>query len=78
MKKKQPITSAFRRSLKLGALVGRVGTSVAGHRLMEIGRSDDARRKQRADALALNARRVVKSLGELKGAAMKVGQMLSL
>ena len=45
---------------------------------MEIGRSDDARRKQRSDTLVLNARRVVKSLGELKGAAMKVGQMLSL
>ncbi len=76
--KKQPITSALHRSFKLGALVGRVGTSVAGHRLMEIGRSDDARRKQRADTMVLNARRVVKSLGELKGAAMKVGQMLSL
>ncbi len=45
---------------------------------MEIGRSEESKRKQRADTLALNARRVVKSLGELKGAAMKVGQMLSL
>lgn len=78
MAKKQPITSAFHRSLKLGALVGRVGTSVAGHRLLELGHSEEARRKQRADTLVLNARRVVKSLGELKGAAMKVGQMLSL
>ena len=78
MTKKQPITSALHRSLKLGALVGRVGTSVVGHRLLELGHSEDSRRKQRADTLALNARRVVKSLGELKGAAMKVGQMLSL
>ncbi len=78
MAKKQPITSALHRSLKLGALVGRVGTSVVGHRLLELGHSEDSRRKQRADTLVLNARRVVKSLGELKGAAMKVGQMLSL
>lgn len=78
MAKKQPITSALHRSLKLGALVGRVGTSVVGHRLLEVGRSEDDKRKQRADTLVLNARRVVESLGELKGAAMKVGQMLSL
>ncbi len=78
MSRKQPPISALRRSLKLGALVGRVGTSVAGHRLLEIGRSDEVRRKQRADTLVANARRVVESLGELKGAAMKVGQMLSL
>lgn len=78
MAKKQPITSALHRSVKLGALVGRVGTSVVGHRLLEIGRSDDTKRKQRADTLVLNAKRVVESLGELKGAAMKVGQMLSL
>lgn len=78
MSNKPPITSALHRSLKLGTLVGRVGTSVVGRRLLEIGRSEDARRKQRADALVLNARRVVESLGELKGAAMKVGQMLSL
>lgn len=78
MAEKPPITSALRRSIKLGALVGRVGTSVAGHRLLEIGRADEVRRKQRADTLVRNARRVVASLGELKGAAMKVGQMLSL
>ena len=78
MTKKQPITSSLHRSLKLGVLVGRVGTSVVGHRLLEIGHSEDDRRKQRSDTLVLNARRVVESLGELKGAAMKVGQMLSL
>lgn len=58
--------------------MGRVGTSVVGHRLLEIGHSEETRRKERADTLILNARRVVESLGELKGAAMKVGQMLSL
>jgi predicted unusual protein kinase regulating ubiquinone biosynthesis (AarF/ABC1/UbiB family) len=72
------ITSALRRSLKLGGLVGRVGTSVLGSRLLEIGRGDEARRKQRADNLVRNAQRIVDSLGRLKGAAMKVGQMLSL
>ncbi len=72
------ITSALRRSLKLGGLVGRVGTSMVGSRLLEIGRADEAKRKQRADNMVKNAQRIVESLGQLKGAAMKVGQMMSL
>ncbi|MCD4750366.1 MAG: hypothetical protein K8R59_13425, partial [Thermoanaerobaculales bacterium] len=71
-------TSSLLRSLKMGSLVGRVGSSVVGSRLLEIGRADEAQRRRRADNLVRNAQRVVESLGELKGAAMKVGQMLSL
>ena len=71
-------TSALLRSLKLGGLVGRVGVSLAANRLLELGRSDAARREHRSESLVRNAQRVVETLGELKGAAMKVGQMLSL
>ena len=72
------VTSALLRSLKLGSLVGRVGASLVGARLVDIGRSDETRQRRRAAALVKNAERVVATLGELRGAAMKVGQMLSL
>lgn len=75
---KDLVTSAFLRSVKLGGLVGRVGASLVGNRLLEVGRSEEHQRSHRTDSLVRNAARVVETLGELKGAAMKVGQMLSL
>ena len=78
MAKKTPSTSSVGRSIKLGGLVGRVGASMLGRRLTDIGRSDDERREREARNLIRNAQRVVATLGEMKGAAMKVGQMLSL
>jgi predicted unusual protein kinase regulating ubiquinone biosynthesis (AarF/ABC1/UbiB family) len=66
------------RSVRLGGLVSRVGVSLLARRLGDIGRSDDERRVREAENLVRNARRVVATLGEMKGAAMKVGQMLSL
>ena len=71
-------TSALLRSLKLGSLVGRVGVSLATDRLLELGRGGEGQHERRSESLVRNARRVVETLGELKGAAMKVGQMLSL
>ena len=71
-------TSALLRSLKLGGLVGRVGISLAADRLQELVSSAEGRADRRSENLVRNARRVVETLGELKGAAMKVGQMLSL
>ncbi len=71
-------TSAFRRFVKLGGLAGRVGASVLGEQLKELARSEDADDERRVEHLVKNARRIVETLGELKGAAMKVGQMLSL
>ncbi len=64
--------------LRLGGLVGRVGASVLGERATELGRSDETRAARRRDNLVANALRIVETLGEMKGAAMKVGQMLSL
>lgn len=78
MPRKPPSSSALGRSLRLGSLVGRVGTSLLGRRLANIGRADEERRRREADNLVRNAHRVVATLGEMKGAAMKVGQMLSL
>ncbi len=78
------ITSAFRRFVKLGGLAGRVGASVLGEQIRELARSDasgedrEDREERRIEHLVLNATRIAETLGELKGAAMKVGQMLSL
>jgi predicted unusual protein kinase regulating ubiquinone biosynthesis (AarF/ABC1/UbiB family) len=73
-----PTTSPLRRFLKLGGLVGRVGTSVAANRALDFARSDTAKQIRTTENLVKNAIRIVETLGEMKGAAMKVGQMLSL
>ncbi len=72
------VTSAFRRFVKLGGLAGRVGASVVGEQIRDLARADPAGDEHRIEHLVKNARRIVETLGELKGAAMKVGQMLSL
>ncbi len=72
------ISSALGRFLKLGGLAGRVGVSVVGSQVLELARSGPSRQLQRTENLVRNAARIVETLGELKGAAMKLGQMLSL
>jgi predicted unusual protein kinase regulating ubiquinone biosynthesis (AarF/ABC1/UbiB family) len=72
------ITSSLRRFLKLGGLMGRVGGSVAADRAANLLRSDPASQIRQTENLVRNATRIVETLGEMKGAAMKVGQMLSL
>ncbi len=70
--------SPIGRVLKLGSLAGRVATSVAANRVASLARRPASRTKSRTDNLVANASRIAETLGELKGAAMKVGQMLSL
>ena len=72
------ITSSARRFLKLGGLAGRVGASVAGDQVLNLVRSGPAKQIRQTENLVRNATRIVETLGEMKGAAMKVGQMLSL
>lgn len=73
-----PLTSPTRRLMRLGTLLGRVGTSVAAERAGSLLRSGPAAEAKRLENLVRNAARTVETLGEMKGAAMKVGQMLSL
>jgi len=75
---KQMITSALRRFVKLGGLAGKVGVSVVGNQVLDVARSDPAKQIKKTENLVRNAMRIVETLGEMKGAAMKVGQMLSL
>lgn len=71
-------TSSIGRFLKLGGLAGRVGASMVGSRMLDLARAEPSRQLRRAENLVRNAGRIAATLGELKGAAMKVGQMLSL
>ena len=73
-----PARSPLERLLRLGSLVGRVGASVAVEQLFSLLRSGPSRQAHQLANLVLNAERIVHDLGQLKGAAMKVGQMLSL
>ncbi len=72
------ITSAVRRFVKLGGLAGRVGASVIGSQILDVARSGPSKQIKKTENLVHNAARIVETLGEMKGAAMKIGQMLSL
>jgi len=72
------ITSAFGRFVKVGGLVGRVGVSVLGEQAVGLLRDGPTKRLKKAENTVRNAVRIANTLGEMKGAAMKVGQMLSL
>lgn len=72
------ITSAVRRFVKLGGLAGRVGASVVGNQVLDVARAGPAKQIKKTENLVRNAMRIAETLGEMKGAAMKVGQMLSL
>jgi predicted unusual protein kinase regulating ubiquinone biosynthesis (AarF/ABC1/UbiB family) len=73
-KGKKVQTGRLGRALKLGKLATRVGGSVIAQGIR--GRSNSTQAK--VEMLQRNAHRVVEAMGELKGAAMKVGQMLSV
>lgn len=63
--------------MKLGGTVASVTSSVVGGRIARKlgGQSDDEAMRA---SLVGNAQKVVRTMGELKGAAMKLGQMLSV
>ncbi|MBT8429600.1 MAG: AarF/ABC1/UbiB kinase family protein, partial [Gammaproteobacteria bacterium] len=71
-------TSALGRFARMGGLVGRVGVSMLGDQAAALLRDGPTKRLKKAENMARNAARIAVTLGEMKGAAMKVGQMLSL
>ena len=58
--------------------MGRVGVSMATGAVRNVFQSLENREELRADRIVQNAIRVAETLGNLKGAPMKLGQMLSL
>ncbi len=65
------------RMFKLGSLTTTVGASMVGDRLLGKVLPQAGREARTRKALEKNAARIVKTMGEMKGAAMKLGQMLS-
>ncbi len=71
-------TSALGRFVRVGGLVGRVGVSMLGDQAAGLLRDGPTKRLKKAENMVRNAARIASTLGEMKGAAMKVGQMISL
>ncbi len=66
-----------RRSAKVGMLAGTQGSRLAATKATNLGRSKE-RKRERMDSAALEtAERLVETLGSMKGAAMKMGQLAS-
>jgi predicted unusual protein kinase regulating ubiquinone biosynthesis (AarF/ABC1/UbiB family) len=72
------ITSAVGRLFKLGGVATQVSMSLAAQQASSFFFSDPIAQARKTEKFVLNAMRVTEALGELKGAAMKVGQMLSV
>ena len=71
-------TSAFGRFMKVGGLVGRVGVSMIGEQAAGLLRDGPTKQLRKGENMVRNAARIAETLGEMKGGAMKLGQMLSL
>ncbi len=70
-------TSRLGRAMKLGKLATRFTGSVLKSQLGKRNATEAEKLEAMTDAAMKNARHIVSVMGEMKGAAMKVGQMLS-
>lgn len=71
-------TGRFQRFMKLSSLSGQVTASVLGQKVKGIFQKEEDRLKSALETQVRNAERMVETMGHLKGAVMKVGQMISL
>ncbi len=67
----------LRRSAKLGSIVGVQGARYAGTKAANVGRDEDASRERLEQRHLETAMKMVGALGQMKGAAMKLGQFAS-
>lgn len=72
-----PPTSRIARTRRFGGLVAGQGLRWAGTRAANTLRSDEAADAATGERAAATARELVKQLGQMRGAAMKIGQVLS-
>src|SRR4051812_5463335 len=73
----KPPTSRVARTTRFGGLVAGQGLRWAGTRAANALRSDEAADAATGERAASTARELVKQLGQMRGAAMKIGQVLS-
>ncbi len=71
------VPGRLKRTLKTAWLGGRVGSSYMGGKLADVFRKKDDREDQQVERHLANAKRMVQTMGELRGPLMKVGQLLS-
>src|SRR3954471_23178208 len=72
-----PPTSRIARTRRFGGLVAGQGLRWAGTRAANALRSDESAEAATGERPAATARELVKQLGQMRGAAMKIGQVLS-
>src|SRR5215212_10467892 len=72
-----PPTGRIARSRRFGGLVAGQGLRWAGTRAANTLRSDEKADAATGERAAATARELVKQLGQMRGAAMKIGQVLS-
>ncbi len=77
-RKKPFVTNRVSRFFRLTGLTGRVSSSYTGQRVKELFLDAGAAQHSRSKTHVRNAERIVQTLGELKGAVMKVGQYMSI
>jgi predicted unusual protein kinase regulating ubiquinone biosynthesis (AarF/ABC1/UbiB family) len=70
-------TSRLSRTTRIGGLVAGQSARVAGGRAIDRVRSDDAKARAQRKRTAAMVEQIVVQLGQMKGAAMKLGQVLS-
>ncbi len=76
-KDKERVPGRVARTLRSAWLGGRVGSSYLGGKLADVFRRGGEREGAGAERHAANARRIVETMGELRGPLMKIGQLLS-
>jgi len=76
--RKKLTSGRARRAIRIGGLASQVGSSYLWTRLRKQFLSDDAGHRELMDVHIRNARRIVESSKELRGAFMKLIQMLSM
>src|SRR5262245_51696177 len=67
----------IRRSAKLGSIVGVQGARYAGTKATNVGRSEEEGKERLEQRHLETAMKMVGALGQMKGAAMKLGQFAS-
>src|SRR6201986_5193696 len=67
----------IRRSAKLGSIIGAQGARYAGTKAANVARSEEKSQERLEDRNLETAMKMVGALGQMKGAAMKIGQFAS-
>ncbi|HYF24610.1 MAG TPA: AarF/ABC1/UbiB kinase family protein [Baekduia sp.] len=75
--REKPSISSSGRTARVGRLVAGQGMRIAGGKALDRVRSEERRDRAQAERVAKVVEQIVVQLGQMKGAAMKVGQVLS-